>query len=132
MLRKKFHPPCFFLFVRLFVCLFLSKNSTHPVYSGLESSNYGGGSNYMKCRLTKKNFQLNLSETAKYSLDKYIFINPIQMGLFGASHGYGVGGVQKDSLPKFGHTYIKNWHSYTSHDTPIKFCLHQHFFTGNQ
>ena len=54
------------------------------------------------------------------------------MGFFGASHRW---------RPHISYN-DKTWHSYTlpkedpkmykSHDTPLGFCWHQHFFTGNQ
>ena len=66
------------------------------------------------------------------------------MGFFGASHVWG--GEQKGPpLPKICHTYptmmkigtfmpypkkIQKIHE--SSDTPLEFCWHQHFFTGNQ
>ena len=55
------------------------------------------------------------------------------------------GGVAKRPLPKICHTYptmmnldtvisyLKKFQKlYESHDTPLGFCWHQHFFTGNQ
>ena len=55
------------------------------------------------------------------------------------------GGGKKDPLPKICHTYpamiklgaiipyIKKIQKmYKTHDTPLEFYLHQHFFTGNQ
>ena len=67
------------------------------------------------------------------------------MGLFEAAHGWGREGGQKDPLPKICHTnstmmrlgtvilYLKkNQKIYKSHDTPLKFCWLQYFFTGDQ
>ena len=65
-----------------------------------------------------------------------------RMGLFGTAQGWG---RQKAPLPEICHTYptmmkpgtvipylkkIKK--IYESCDTPLEFCWHQHFFTGNQ
>ena len=65
------------------------------------------------------------------------------MGFFGAAHGWG--GGKKAPLHKICHTYptmmklgrvipqpkeIQKIHE--SRDTPLEFCWHQHFFTGNQ
>ena len=65
-----------------------------------------------------------------------------RMGFFGATHGCG---GQKGPLPKTCHTYPtimklgtviplpkKVREIYESRDTPLEFCWHQHFFTGNQ
>ena len=71
------------------------------------------------------------------------------MGFFGAAHGWGGGGgppPQKAPLKsKICHTYPtmmklgtdipcpkKIQKIYESRDTPLDFCWHQHFFTGNQ
>ena len=67
-----------------------------------------------------------------------------RMGILGAAHGWG-GGAKKAPLPKICHTYPtmiklgkvipdlkKIQKIYESRDTLPGFCLHQHFFTGNQ
>ena len=76
-----------------------------------------------------------------------LLFNPIQDGpfLWCSLSGEGGGGLKRRSLPKICHTYPtmmelatvtlylkKIWKIYESHDTPIDFCWHQHFFTGNQ
>ena len=75
-----------------------------------------------------------------FFLSKEEIINPIQDGLL--SDG---GGGAKRSLRKICHTYptmmnldtvipyLKKFQKlYESHDAPLGFCWHQHFFTGNQ
>ena len=70
--------------------------------------------------------------------------NPIQDGLFRAAHGWG-GGQKGLPLPKICHTYPTTMKRgtvipyakkiekiYESRDTPLEFCWHRHFFTGNQ
>ena len=65
------------------------------------------------------------------------------MGFFKAAHGWKVG-AKKVPLPKIYHTYPtmmklgtvipyanKIQKIYESSDTPLEFCWHQHFFTGN-
>ena len=65
------------------------------------------------------------------------------MGFFGAAHGWD--GGQKAPLPKICHTYPammklstvmpypkKTQKVYEPRGTPLEFCSHQHFFTGNQ
>ena len=67
------------------------------------------------------------------------------MGIFGAAHGWGGGGVKKTPLPKICLRYPtmmkpgtvipylnKIQKIYESRDTPSEFYWHQHFFTGNQ
>ena len=69
-----------------------------------------------------------------------MFFNPIQMGLFGAAHGWGA-----KKPPRICCTYptvmkldtvlpylkkIQKIHK--SRDTPLEFSRHQDFFTGNQ
>ena len=66
------------------------------------------------------------------------------MGFFGAAHEWGGGAKRSLPIPKIYHTYstmmklgtvipypkkIPKIHE--SRDTPIWFCWHQHFFTGN-
>ena len=66
------------------------------------------------------------------------------MGFFGAAHGWG-GAKKPPPPPKICHTYPtmmkpgtvihyrkKIQTIYESRDTPLEFCWHQHFFTGNQ
>ena len=66
------------------------------------------------------------------------------MGFFGAAHGWG-GVAKRPPVPKICHTYPtmiklgtvipyprKIQKIYKSRDTPLQFCWHQHFFTGNQ
>ena len=79
-----------------------------------------------------------------FFLSKEEIINPIQDGvLTDGVEGRGVG--QKGPFPKICHTYptmmklgtvipyLKKFQKlYESHDTPLGFCWHQHFFTGNQ
>ena len=69
-----------------------------------------------------------------------------RMGLFRAAHRWKEGGGEKKApLPKicyinstvmkFGtiiHWLNKIQKMYKSHDTPLEFCWHKHFFTGNQ
>ena len=65
------------------------------------------------------------------------------MGFFGAAHGWG--GAFLAPLPKIPHTYPtmmkldtvipylrKIQKVYKSRGTSLEFCLHQHFFSGNQ
>ena len=74
------------------------------------------------------------------------YLNPVQMGLFGATHG--LGGLwakmpPPPSLKSVTHPtmkklctdipYLKKIQKvYKSHDTHLEFCWHQHFFTRNQ
>ena len=64
------------------------------------------------------------------------------MDFFGAAHGWG---AKRSAHPKICHTYPtmmklstiipylkKIQNIYESHDTPLEFCWHQHFFTRNQ
>ena len=74
----------------------------------------------------------------------YRSFNPIQDGLFpGCSRMEG--GLKRLPLPKICHTYPtmmklgsiipypkKIQKIYESRDTPLEFCWHEHFFTGNQ
>ena len=66
------------------------------------------------------------------------------MDLFGAAHGW-CGEAKRPPLPKICHTYPKMMKFgtvvpylkkiqklYESRDTPLEFCWHQNFFTGNQ
>ena len=66
------------------------------------------------------------------------------MDLFGAAHGWS-GEAKRPPLPKICHTYPKMMKFgtvvpylkkiqklYESRDTPLEFCRHQNFFTGNQ
>ena len=56
------------------------------------------------------------------------------MGLSGAGHGWGVkeGGGQKSSLPKTCLTYTTATKlGPVIRDTPLNFCCHKYFFTGN-
>ena len=66
------------------------------------------------------------------------------MGIFWAAHRWG-GGAKRPPLPNICHTYptmmkfgtvIPNLRDiqkiHKSRDTPPNFCLHQHFFSGNQ
>ena len=67
-----------------------------------------------------------------------------RMGFFGAAHGW-EGEARRPPLPKICHTYPimmklgtvipylkKIQKLYESRDTPLEFCWHQHFFTGNR
>ena len=67
-----------------------------------------------------------------------------RIGFFGAAHGW-AGCAKRPPLPKICHTcpttmklstaipYPKKIQKiYESRDTPLEFCWHQHFFTGNQ
>ena len=67
-----------------------------------------------------------------------------RMGFFGAARGWGVGAFLAP-LPKVRHTYptmmklgtVKTYlrkikKIYKSRETFLEFCLHQHFFNGNQ
>ena len=66
------------------------------------------------------------------------------MGFFRAAHGWAKGGAKRHSLPKICHTFPKMMKLGTvipslkkdpknikSLDTPLEFCIHQHFLTGN-
>ena len=85
----------------------------------------------------------------------FLFINPIQDELFrccsrmgekgGGGGGGGGGGAKRPPFLKICHTYPtmmklgtvtpylkKIQKIYKSRDTPLEFCRHQQFFTGNQ
>ena len=68
-----------------------------------------------------------------------------RMGFFGGCSRMGGGGGKMDPLPKICHTYPtmvklgtgipcpkKIQRIYESRDTPLEFCSHHHFLTGNQ
>ena len=72
-----------------------------------------------------------------------IILTLFRMGFFGAAHGWVVAFLPP--LPKIRHTnptmmklgtvipYLRKIQKmYKSRDTPLGFCWHQHFFTGNQ
>ena len=48
-----------------------------------------------------------------------------RISFFGAAQRWGRGGTKRPPLPK-------TWKLYESCDTPLEFCWHQHFFTGNR
>ena len=92
-------------------------------------------------------FDASYSELFHVHDIKRMVVNPIQDGHFwGCSWmGGGGGGGTKAPLPKICHTYStimklgivipylkKIQKIYESRDTPLEFCWHQHFFTGNQ
>ena len=92
--------------------------------------------------LTLKSFGKFLNFTVIFYL-KEIWLILFRMGLFGAAHLREEEG-EKDSVPKTCHKYVtmikldtgipylmKILKTYKSHDTPLEFCWHQHFFTGN-
>ena len=57
------------------------------------------------------------------------------MGLFGAVTDVVVGGGKAHTCPtmiKLGTVIPYPQKIYESCDTPLEFCTHQHFFTGNQ
>ena len=74
-----------------------------------------------------------------------ITLTLFRMGAFGTAHGWGRGGLPKRSLhPKTCHTYptMMKFNTVIPYlkkikkkiwirDTPLDFCWHQHFFTGN-
>ena len=68
-----------------------------------------------------------------------------RMSFFGAAQRWGRGGTKRPPLPKTCHAYppmmrlgtfipyLKKIRKlYESCDTPLEFCWHQHFFTGNR
>ena len=87
--------------------------------------------------------QKSHSKLSKNKPEIIPYINPIQDGLF---RGYSrMGEAKKVPLPKICHTYPtmmklgtvipypkKIQKIYESRDTPLEFCWHQDFFTGNQ
>ena len=89
----------------------------------------------LKLAFFLKNLQTSRSNNSR-------IFNRIQMNFFGAAHGWG-GKMALSS--KICHTYPtmmkvgtvipylkKIQKIYESRDTPLEFCWHQHFFTGNQ
>ena len=90
---------------------------------------------YLSCRL-----RLYWKRTTWLSYSSYL--SPIQDGAFRGCSGMG---GSKRPRPKIFHTYPtmmklgtvipylkKIQKIYESRDTPLEFCWHQHFFTGNQ
>ena len=58
------------------------------------------------------------------------YLTIYRMGFFGAAHYWGGGKMMKlGTVTPYPNKIQK---IYESRDTPLFFCLHQHFFTGNQ
>ena len=80
-----------------------------------------------------------------FQVVSYVLLTLFRMSFFGAAHGWGGGGAQKDPLPKICQTYPamfklgavipypkKIQKIYESRDTSLELCWHPHFFTRNQ